>query len=162
MFGSCMILAAAQFPECSLIQSSASYWCKKPGIISTLPDGHVTRTHQPALNWATLSANARCCVCTLSRAAVTNLLRAMRATERKVRNVRYWHLADIEELRANVRFWGQSGHRLSRAHRQMIGGLLGIELVSTQKHFKFRETEFWPVETRGRKKHERRSLHGGD
>ena len=45
-----MILAATQFPECSLIQSSASYWCRKPGIISTLPDGHVTRTHQPALS----------------------------------------------------------------------------------------------------------------
>jgi hypothetical protein len=27
------------------------------------------------------------------------------------RNVRYWHLADIELEPGNVRFWGQSGHR---------------------------------------------------
>jgi hypothetical protein len=26
------------------------------------------------------------------------------------RNVRFWHKADIEELPANVRFRGQSGH----------------------------------------------------
>ena len=29
------------------------------------------------------------------------------------RNVRYWHLADIEELPANVCSWGQSGRALA-------------------------------------------------
>ena len=31
-------------------------------------------------------------------------------------NVRYWHKADIEELPANVRFWGRSGHCLTLPH----------------------------------------------
>jgi hypothetical protein len=32
-------------------------------------------------------------------------------------DVAYWHKADIPERPANVRFWGQSGHWLTVAHR---------------------------------------------
>jgi hypothetical protein len=31
------------------------------------------------------------------------------------RNVRYWHKADIETALRNVRFWGNSGHRVEGA-----------------------------------------------
>jgi hypothetical protein len=29
-----------------------------------------------------------------------------------VQNVCFWHKADIKRLSSNVRFWGQSGHRV--------------------------------------------------
>ena len=35
-------------------------------------------------------------------------------------HVRYWHLADIGLCAANVRFWGKSGHDLSRCTRLLL------------------------------------------
>ena len=37
-------------------------------------------------------------------------LRAIRAEEYVLHNVRFWHLADIDAASKNVCFWGQSGH----------------------------------------------------
>jgi hypothetical protein len=35
-------------------------------------------------------------------------------------NVCFWHKADITRLSSNVRYWGQSGHRVSRTECPLL------------------------------------------
>ena len=51
-----------------------------------------------------------------------------------MRNVRYWHLADIRPCPLNVRFWGQSGHALGGVRCLLLtqsGHLVGLGSNST-------------------------------